>query len=219
MRDEVLGIPHKDYDYTVEAESFEAMRDAIVRRGGEIFLEKPEYFTIRARCPIAGEIHAADFVLPRKDGAYSDGRRPDEVEVGTLSDDLSRRDFTINAMARSEDGELIDPHNGMQDIERKLIRCVGGVERLQEDSLRMIRALRFAVQKGFQIDMMESLFIAGNANLLANISNERIREEVNKMLRANPRRAVDFLFRGFPTIGNFILDETDIWLKATSEAR
>ena len=219
MRDEILGIPHKDFDYTVEAESFEAMRDAIVRRGGDIFLEKPEFFTIRARCEIGGELQAADFVLPRKDGAYSDGRRPDEVEVGTLQDDLARRDFTINAIARSEEGELIDPFNGLEDIRRCSIRCVGSVERLREDSLRMIRALRFAVQKDFQIEREESEFILSNADLLGNISNERIKDEVNKMLRADPKRAINMLFKGFPAIGDFILSETDIWFEATSKKR
>ena len=143
VRDDLLGFPSKDIDYSVEAPSFEAMKSEIVNRGGEIFLEKPEYLTIRANVPNMG---ACDYVLCRKDGAYYDGRRPESVEIGTIRDDLARRDFTVNAMAINEDGELIDPHGGKVDLLHKTLRCVGNAhERFSEDYLRMLRAIRFCI--------------------------------------------------------------------------
>ena len=149
VRDEILNLPTNDLDYAVEAESYEAMREAVLERGGEIFLESPEYLTIRAKVPGIGP---ADFVLCRKDGAYSDGRHPDRVEPGTLLDDLARRDFTMNAMAVDiENGKLYDPHDGRKDMEAETIRCVGvAEERFEEDALRILRAIRFAITKGHE---------------------------------------------------------------------
>src|SRR6478735_1674813 len=150
VRDSLLGVESKDIDFSVEAPSYEAMREAVIERCGgnpeSIKVDKPEFATIRAIDPKLGGV---DFVLCRKDGAYSDGRRPDSVEMGTLLDDLARRDFTVNAIARADDGSLIDPFNGQADLKLRLLRCVGGVDRLREDSLRMLRAFRFAITKGF----------------------------------------------------------------------
>ncbi len=179
VRDSLLGIESKDIDYAVEAPSFAAMKAAILDRGGEIFVEHEHFLTIRAKVPKLG---ACDYVLCRKDGTYdTDGRRPDFVEPGTLLDDLARRDFTVNAMARGEDGVLVDPFGGQNDLKARTLRCVGNTEkRMKEDSLRMLRALRFAVTKGFGIEASLSYFLssAENAKLLDNISIERIREEL-----------------------------------------
>ena len=121
VRDQILGVKSKDVDYAVEASSFYDMERCIFEMGGEIFLSTPQFFTIRAK--LNGEV--ADFVLCRKESQYSDGRHPDKVEVGTIYDDLARRDFTMNAIALCEDGTYIDPHNGIYDIVRCLIRWVG----------------------------------------------------------------------------------------------
>lgn len=178
VRDKLLGSKSKDLDYSVEAPSFDAMRQEIVKRGGDIFLETPQYLTIRARVPNLG---AADFVLCRKDGAYSDGRRPDEVIPGTLADDLARRDFTMNAIAQDEEGNLIDPHNGQKDIVEKTIRCVGSpYKRFQEDYLRMLRAIRFSVTKEFGIEQETSWAIHDLKDNAGKVSVERIREELYK---------------------------------------
>ncbi len=183
VRDALLGVVSKDIDFSVEADSYDAMREAVIERCGgnpdSIKVDKPEFATIRAVDPVLGGV---DFVLCRKDGAYSDGRRPDSVEMGTLLDDLSRRDFTVNAIAKADDGSLIDPFNGQADLKLRLLRCVGGVERLREDSLRMLRAFRFAITKGFALSMDVARFLKddGNAKLLDNISIERIREELLK---------------------------------------
>lgn len=192
VRDEILGLKSKDIDYSVEAASYEAMRDAVIQRGGEIFLETPQHFTIRAKVPGLG---AADFVLARKDGAYSDGRRPDSVEAGTLLDDLARRDFTMNAIAQDEEGNFIDPFNGAKDISNRFIQVVGSVDRLREDSLRMLRAIRFAITKDFILSpqIFTFLSLGENAKLLRNVSEERIREEMNKAFAADTLKTLTFL--------------------------
>lgn len=183
----------KDWDFAVEAENFGEMRRHIVGLGFEIFIETPQYLTLRARAPkgfvFAGidmSNKAFDFALCRKETDYSDGRHPDKVESGTLLEDLSRRDFTMNAIAMAIDGTLIDPHNGKADIEDELIRCVGKAkDRFEEDALRMLRAIRFSIQLGFEWDNdIESfLWRSENARLLENVSQERIREELHKCFK------------------------------------
>lgn len=182
VRDELAGKISKDLDYTVEAPSYSAMRDAITARGGEIFLEQEKFLTIRAKVPDLG---ASDFVLARKDGTYDkDGRRPDFVEPGTLLDDLARRDFTVNAMAKAEDGTIIDPYNGRDDLlNLGILRCVGDTAtRMREDSLRILRAIRFSIVKdlAYSDELFEFLQDDDTAPLLAHISIERVREELYK---------------------------------------
>ena len=120
----------------------------------------------------------------RMDGDYSDGRRPDNVEfTDDIVKDLSRRDFTINAMAYSHEKGLIDPYNGLDYLNSKVIRCVGDPnKRFQEDGLRMLRAIRFASQLEFKIERQTAMAIVDNRKLLRCISQERIREELNKIL-------------------------------------
>lgn len=120
----------------------------------------------------------------RVDGDYSDGRRPDNVEfTDDIVKDLSRRDFTINAMAYNRQEGLVDPYNGLDYLSYKVVRCVGNPnERFQEDGLRMLRAIRFASQLGFKIDRDTAIAIVDNRKLLRCISHERIRVELNKIL-------------------------------------
>lgn len=184
----------KDLDFAVVASSYEAMKEEILSRGGTIYQEKPEFFTIKAKIPNLGN---ADFVLARKEGPYSDGRRPDFVEVGTLLDDLSRREFTICAIAQdTETGEIIDPFDGQKDIQNKLLRCVGNTrDRFTEDSLRLIRAMRFHITKGFFLhgDIQMALQNRNLIDLLDNISVERIYEELRKCFEHDTRATFIFL--------------------------
>jgi tRNA nucleotidyltransferase/poly(A) polymerase len=205
VREIVRGFPEKvkDWDFAVEADSFLHMKKWLEEQGFEIFLETPQYFTIRARSPkdeytfadIDMSGRTFDFTLCRKEGEYSDGRRPDEVEPGTLLEDLSRRDFTINAMALDASGTLIDPFDGEKDVRDSLIRCVGSTERLREDSLRMLRAIRFSVQLDFALSNDVYGFLHGeyNAFLLKNISEERIREELTKCFKADTMETLYYL--------------------------
>jgi tRNA nucleotidyltransferase (CCA-adding enzyme) len=204
VRDDLLGLSTKDVDYSVVAESFDEMRAWLTRQNFEIFLETPQYHTIRARFPRGMTVYArrnvagltADFVLARKDGAYTDGRRPDSVEQGTLYDDLRRRDFTVNAMARDAAGELIDPHNGLTDLCVRNLRAVGSAEdRLREDALRALRAIMFVVTKDFIMD--ESLRAAVASEwlppLLATVSVERRREELLKAFKVDTLKTLSIL--------------------------
>jgi len=219
VRDELMGVKSNDIDYAVEAPSFEHMRQAIIDRGGEIFLETPKYFTIRAKVP---ELGCTDYVLCRKDGGYSDGRRPDEVCAGTLLDDLSRRDFTINAIAKGEDGEIFDPFGGQIDIERRIIRCVGDTrERFKEDSLRLVRAFRFAITKDFSIsnNIKRCLHSEDILSGLKNVSTERIREELTKCFAYNTVWTIRMLCLYPEFMPIVINDENRIWLKPTTEKK
>lgn len=120
----------------------------------------------------------------RTDGAYSDGRHPDAVAyTKTIEEDLSRRDLTINAMAISSSGRLVDPFDGAGDLARRAIRCVGKAERrFSEDALRILRAIRFASVLDFSVEEATRQAIHKQAPLLKKIAVERILVEMNKLL-------------------------------------
>lgn len=214
VRDKYLGIPAKDIDYAVETESFDSMRDAILARGGKIFLETPQYFTIRAHVPNLG---ATDYVLCRKDGIYKDGRHPESVTVGTIADDLARRDFTCNAIAIDTDTlEVLDPYNGINDATSGILRAVRDAkERLNEDKLRAFRALRFYITKEFDLDSELRNAILDLQDF-SGVSTERIREELNKMFKYNSRKSMMELTLQFPNLARVVF-ERGIWFKPTTE--
>lgn len=123
----------------------------------------------------------------RTETTYSDHRRPDSVSFAkTIHEDLSRRDFSINALAFDIENEtIIDLFGGIKDLESKTIRCVGNAdERFQEDALRIMRAIRFASQLGYSIEQETFLALRKNAELLKHVSRERIRDELIKILDA-----------------------------------
>jgi tRNA nucleotidyltransferase/poly(A) polymerase len=226
VRDRVMGRESHDWDFAVEARSYEHMDRWLQDLGFRVFVRTPQTLTIRARCEetvsfagIQMERQTYDFVLCRKDGKYSDGRRPDSVTAGTLLDDLARRDFTCNAIALAEDGSYIDPHEGIKDIGWKKLRLVGGTDRLVEDGLRVIRALRFHVTTGFEMDgeLLNAIESPLAIRSLVTISPDRIRDELNKMLKHDPVRSIEVLAK-FPSILNVAVAK-DVWFKATSETR
>lgn len=225
VRDTLMGLKPKDHDFTVvlpdcnrsncspdlcQYDPFAEMRRNLEARGIEIFVETPEFLTIRGRFSKEDKEYpgiAGDFVLARKDSLTSDGRRPDYVEPGTLLDDLSRRDFTVNAMAMSKDWTmepfgthmdtyLIDPFGGQEDLKTMTLRFVGDpMTRIREDALRVMRALRFMVTKGFGLDWEAHTAIHNpeSAELLGKISEERRADELSKMFRFSTLRSLDLL--------------------------
>ena len=218
VRDAFLHLESNDIDYAVEADSYEAMREAILGRGGEIFLESPEYLTVRAKVPGIGP---ADFVLCRKDGSYSDCRHPDKVEPGTLLDDLARRDFTMNAMARDKDGTLYDPHGGVEDmkLDGGTLRCVGdATTRFEEDALRMLRAIRFSVTKYMKLDgdIDKCLKDPRLVHLLYKVSVERTREELNKAFKFDTLGTL-LLLDKYPLVREALFVLGNLRLKGTLE--
>lgn len=213
VRDELLGRKCKDIDYSVEAPSFDAMREEILDRGGEIFVENPEFLTIRAKVFGMG---ACDFVLCRKDGVYYDGRHPESVEPGTIYDDLARRDFTMNAIAKCGPGQYLDPHKGMLDISNKLIKCVGNPhERFNEDALRLLRALRFAIVLGFDLDagVHDCLRNPDYTDALMFVSIERIREEMLKAFKHDTLATLRLLGQ-YPKLEEIVFSGS-LWLMPT----
>jgi tRNA nucleotidyltransferase/poly(A) polymerase len=215
VRDRIMGLNSKDADFSVVLEDsdfptagtvvsvpepFDTMRTNLIKQGFKIFVETPEHYTIRAQFPKGNNsfgVKDADFVLAREEGPYTDGRRPDWVKAGTLLMDQERRDFSMNSIAMDSDGTLIDPFDGQRDIAAKVIRAVGDPwERLTEDALRAVRALRFAVTKGFEIDPPLRFAMQSEAvlNSMSNqISDERIREELSKMFRFDTVASVNIL--------------------------
>ena len=185
-----------------------------------IYLTRPEFLTIRAlKSP--GDVR--DYVMCRKDGAYSDARHPDSVEIGSIQDDLSRRDFTCNALARNiETGELLDPFGGARDIRDKLLCCVGWVaDRFAEDPLRILRAIRFHITKDLHLSAGISHHLDCNiwAEPLSKISRDRVREELERCFKANSPRTIHTLHSKLHPDNLQALLGNDIWLMPTTRER
>ena len=132
IRDELLGLKSKDVDFVfildnldkTASEGFAEMTKWMVDRKYEIFLSTDSVFTIRAKFPKGHEHEGlvADFVMARKEIGYYEGTRNPIVELGTLRDDLIRRDFTVNALCKDEKGEIIDMFNGIEDLKNKILK-------------------------------------------------------------------------------------------------
>ena len=218
IRNELLGRPASDRDFAVLAPSYNAMKDYLLSQGATIFQERPQFVAIRAKLPMFG---AVDFTLARKESFYTDGRHPDAVSPAeTIEDDLARRDFTMNAIAREVGSTaLIDPFDGQWAIKHKLIASVGRAEdRFREDTLRIIRAIRFSCQLGFEIsnEIGETISRFQISDFKA-VSTERLQVELAKAFASDTPRALSHLFRFDHLIGLF--NERNMWLRPTLEAR
>lgn len=175
IRDSVLGRVPDDWDITTSAsplqikELFRRTVDTGIKHGTVTVMLEDEGFEVTTY---------------RIDGEYEDGRHPREVTfTASLTEDLKRRDFTVNAMAYNEKDGLIDAFGGMEDIKNKVIRCVGSPrERFSEDALRLMRAVRFSAQLGYRIEEQTKEAIKDLAPSLKNISAERIQAELVKLL-------------------------------------
>ena len=189
VRDELLGVPSKDVDYSCIADSFDDMVAFIKGSDLKIVVSKPEYGTVRAIAPksgFRGHVGGLDFVWAREEGPYSDGRRPDWTKPADLYSDQARRDFTVNSIAKDETGVYIDPFHGIVDLQSGLLRAVGTAEdRFREDALRALRAIRFQITKGFSLDweIKKALHSAWLPPLLDSVSAERKREELDRCFR------------------------------------
>ena len=218
IRNELLGLPANDRDFSVLAPSYESMRDYLLSQGATIFQERPQFVAIRAKLPSIG---AVDFTLARKESFYTDGRHPDSVSSAeSIDDDLHRRDFSMNAIAREIGSEvLIDPFNGRDAIRRRVIESVGRAEdRFREDTLRIIRAIRFSCQLGFEIseEIAETIMRFQVTDFRA-VSSNRLQVELTKAFSSNTGLALQHFFR-FRHL-NGLFSERNLWLKPTPEAR
>lgn len=182
VRDVLLGRTPNDWDVTTNATPEEIQR---------IFQEhyyKNTFGTVTVKTGSEDMSLAEVQITPyRIEGKYTDKRHPGEIKFAkTLEDDLSRRDFTINAMAMDMDGTIIDPFKGQADLKKKAIRTVGApAERFGEDALRLMRAVRFATELGFTIEQKTLEAIGENAAWLRAISAERIMDEFIKIIMSD----------------------------------
>lgn len=178
IRDTLLGIEPKDWDICTNAIPNEVKKvfqnEKIIDTG----LKHGTVTLVRNNIPY-------EITTFRADGNYSDGRHPDSVSfVSSLQEDLSRRDFTINALAADKTGSVIDCFNGVNDLKNNIIRCVGNpYERFGEDALRILRALRFSAKYYFRIDENTSKAIHSCCHLIKNVSAERITAEFCKIIK------------------------------------
>lgn len=177
VRDALMGRSTQDYDLATDATP------------DEIIAIFPDYKTLLVgkqfgTIVLIAEANQLEITTYREDGTYEDGRHPNEVRyAATIYEDLQRRDFTMNALAYSPEEGLIDSFGGWEDIQSGIIRCVGSAERrFSEDRLRMLRALRFAAQLNFNLDESVIAGIRGQADQIHAVSQERIGQELSKLL-------------------------------------
>ncbi len=186
VRDSLLGRPIHDWDIATSALPSQIM---------SVFEQREPTGLKHGTVTVYLDGTSAEITTYRADGDYLDGRHPQSVTfVKALALDLIRRDFTINAMAMDEKGNITDLFEGRKDLERRCIRCVGEPDvRFSEDALRMLRATRFAAQLGFDIEARTEASIRRNAASCRKLSAERVRDEVKKVLCSQAPEWLDFM--------------------------
>jgi tRNA nucleotidyltransferase (CCA-adding enzyme) len=179
VRDSMIGRNPQDWDITSTAKPMEVK---------ELFPKTIDTGLKHGTVTVLLNSIAYEITTYRIEGKYINNRKPESVEfTNSIEADLSRRDFTINAMAYNPSKGLIDPFEGIEDIKEKQIKAVGNaLQRFDEDALRMLRAFRFSAQLGYRIEKDTLEAIKHQCHLINNISGERIRDELNKILLANP---------------------------------
>ena len=187
VRDKLLGRAPKDFDIATSATPARVL---------SLFPGSNEVGAHFGVVIVKLGDHHVEVATFRTDGSYKDGRRPDSVEFSTPPEDAQRRDFTVNGLFENPfTGEVIDFVGGLADIKTKTLRAIGDpVARFREDSLRLLRAVRFATVLGFEIEPLTWSAIQDHAGDLARISPERIRDEFSKLIVAPDRaRGLDLL--------------------------
>lgn len=186
IRDVLLGRETHDWDFTTNASP-----DQIQKIFPDSFYEN-DFGTVGLKVRNeSGETEEVFEITPyRNEGKYSDSRHPDKISwAKTIEEDLARRDFTINSIALTFDKDeqkFVDPYEGKKDLEDRIIRSVGDPsERFTEDALRLMRAIRFASQLGFEIETETWNALKRHCALIAKISSERIRDELIKILKSD----------------------------------
>lgn len=179
IRNQLLGKDAKDFDLTTNAKPEE-----VIRLFKRVIPTGIKHGTVTI---LIGD-YSFEITTYRIDGKYSDGRRPDKIQfTPSIREDLQRRDFTINSIAYNiEDEELLDINQGMDDLEKKIIRAIGiPSKRFDEDALRLVRACRFASQLNFTIEKVTYKAMSNTLGKLKDVSKERISEELIKILDSN----------------------------------
>ena len=182
VRDMILGVQPSDWDVCTSALPEQVL---------EIFPDSVTNGMKHGTIGVKQGNKIVEVTTFRSEGDYTDHRHPGAISfVGSLTQDLARRDFTMNAIAIPPDGIVTDPFGGVDDIKNKIVRCVGEAEqRFEEDALRMFRAMRFAARLGFEIEENTLAAIEKKAHLASSLAPERICQELEKLLVS--RRAGD----------------------------
>ena len=191
VRDLLLKRPSKDIDFTVLGDGLK-IAELVAK---DLGVKKVAFYKNFGTAAFVFDDLEIEFVGARKESYRSDSRKP-VVETGTLADDQNRRDFTINALAislsKSSFGELVDPFDGLADLDKKILRTpLEPDQTFSDDPLRMMRAVRFATQLLFKIDQKALKAIQANADRLKIVSQERITTELNKII-LSPKPSVGF---------------------------
>ena len=192
VRDELLGRPHADWDLATKL-----MPQAVMTRTRGAGLRAIPTGLQHGTVTVLLEDKPVEITTFRSDGDYLDGRHPQSVRLGvSLEEDLSRRDFTINAMALPVGGgDLVDPFGGQADLGARVLRAVGDpLQRFAEDGLRTLRACRFAAQLGFEVERATLAAIPQRLEVARKVAVERILTELTKLLcGVEPQRGLDLL--------------------------
>ncbi len=185
VRDSLLGKHPHDWDITTSATPYQ-VKD-IFKKTVDTGLQHGTVTVLVDKAHSGNDEYAYEVTTYRVDGIYEDHRRPKEVSFSkSLTEDLKRRDFTINAMAYNDGEGVVDIFGGKDDLDKHLVRCVGvPSDRFDEDALRILRAVRFAAQLGFDIDEPTKEAMKNQAKYLEDISAERIREEFTKLITSD----------------------------------
>ncbi len=182
VRDLLLDKEPKDWDITTNA------RPDQIQKIFPNSVYENEFGTVAVKTDSEDlKLKIIEITTYRKEGRYTDKRHPDEVKFSNkIEDDLSRRDFTVNAIALNITGEFVDPFDGQKDIKAKVIKTVGkATERFGEDALRLMRAVRLATELEFEIEKKTATALKKQAGSLEMIANERIKDELSKMIMAS----------------------------------
>jgi tRNA nucleotidyltransferase (CCA-adding enzyme) len=197
VRDEIMGRSGGDVDITSSAKPNEL--EQILNDNNIKYIETGlKHGTVTA---VLNHI-PYEITTFRSDGEYKDNRHPEKVEyVSDISEDLARRDFTVNALAYNDSDGVVDLYGGVDDIQNKIIRAVGNPnKRFQEDALRIMRALRFSSVLGFEIEKNTKQAIFDNKDLLLNIASERLYVELIKLLMGDNVEQVLTQYRDIITV-------------------
>ena len=219
IRNELMNKPAKDRDFSIIAPDYDTMRQYLLDQGATIYQERPEYVSIKAKLHPLG---AVDFTLARKESFYTDARHPDNVTAAkTIEEDLCRRDFRMNAIAREVGTpNLIDPFGGQVDITTRQIQTVGNaIDRFNEDRLRIFRAIRFSCQLDFDIsiEIHDAIDKFQHMEDFASVTKEMIQVELYKSFFVNWQKSLSIL-NLHPFLFNLIKAK-EIWLKPTLQQK
>ena len=229
VRDELLGLHTKDIDFTVELddltlsvdEGWEKMLDFLKQEGFKIFLLTKDCFTVRARFPKNHQHEGliADFVMARKEIGYIENTRQPILELGSFEDDMVRRDFTVNALCKTEEGQLVDLFGGLKDLEDRILRTpLDPMVTLMDDPLRLLRALRFSITRGFRISqpLWDAMMQPGILVKMKDVvSQDRMRDDVTKMMAHDTVKSLKLL-SSIPGLLDVVFSD-GLWLMPTSK--